>query len=62
MRELNLPWRAEKAENDWYLKNGAFPWLILDKWGVVIARFDFEEQAYACVASVNIQKGELRCR
>lgn len=50
---MNLPWTTEKVENDWYLKHGAFPWLVLDCWGVVIARFDREEQARAAVAAVN---------
>jgi hypothetical protein len=52
-RELNLPWTTEKVENDWYLKDGAFPWLVEDRWGVVIARFDKEEQARAAVRAAN---------
>jgi hypothetical protein len=47
--DLNLPWMAVRVYDDWALPNGAFPWLILDVWGVVIGRFDREDQAQAVV-------------
>jgi hypothetical protein len=54
-RELNLPWTTEKVrEDEWVLgANGLFPWLVLDCWGVVIGRFDYEEQAQAAVRGAN---------
>lgn len=51
--KLSLPWTAEFVENDWYLSDGAFPWLVLDCWGVVIARFDTEAQTRAVVSAMN---------
>jgi hypothetical protein len=54
MRELNLPWSVEYAEDDWFIPNGAFPWLVLDKWHVVIGRFDREDEARSCVDGVNL--------
>lgn len=57
-RDLNLPWTTEKVENDWALPNGAFPWLVLDKWHVVIARFDYEEQARLAVKAANREEYE----
>ena len=53
MASTELPWSIQYIENDWVLKDGSFPWLVLDKWDVVIARFDFEHQAQACVDAVN---------
>ena len=49
-RLMDLPWSVEYVENDWYLKDG---WLVLDRWGVVIARFDNGDYARAAVAAVN---------
>lgn len=54
-RPLNLPWTIEKVEHDWVLPDGALPWLVLDKWGVVIGRFDFEEQARAAMEGANVR-------
>lgn len=48
MSDLNLPWRVEKVSPQYFTE--AFPWLVLDKWGVVIGRFDREDQA--CRAAV----------
>lgn len=51
---LNRPWTVQwNVKNDWYLPDGAFSWLVLDKWGVVIARFDRADRARACVKAVN---------
>lgn len=49
---LNRPWSVEKVEDDWAF-NGAFPWLVLDRWGVVIGRFDREDQAWEAIMTTS---------
>lgn len=56
---LNLPWKVEDLREgkgwDVFRVDGqvCFPWGIANRWGVIIGRFDTEQQAKQVVDAVN---------
>lgn len=51
---LDLPWEVIDLTDPPYADGlDGFPWGIADRWGVIIGRFDTEDQAYAVVEAVS---------
>ncbi len=53
---LNLPWSVQNLTNDWALqvdRQVIFPWGIVDCQGVIIGRFDTQEQAQQVILAID---------
>ena len=50
---LCLPWKVQDLHDDHFLRETLFPWGVVSKWGVIVGRFDRQDQAEAVVAAIN---------